>query len=65
MKTNAKLLSLGAMARFLGVTTKWLRAEADADRLPHLRADERYLFEPEIVNAMLVERARKGVQVCI
>jgi hypothetical protein len=52
------LLTLGAMARKLGVTSKWLRTEADAGNLPNIKADERYLFEPKTVVSILVERAR-------
>ena len=39
------LLSLPGAARRLGVPAKWLKAEAEADRVPHLRAGSRYLFD--------------------
>jgi hypothetical protein len=55
-----QILSLGRMARRLGVTQTWLRAEADADRVPSLRAGNRLLFAPEAVEAALAERAREG-----
>ena len=58
-----QLLPAGAMARRLRVTTCWLRDEADAGRLPHLRAGDRYLFHPETVEQVLVERARQGLAV--
>ena len=54
------LLPLGITARKLHVTTKWLKSEADANRIPHLKAGDRYLFEFHTVNALLVERAAKG-----
>jgi hypothetical protein len=54
------LLPLGITARKLHVTTKWLKGEADANRIPHLKAGDRYLFEFSTVNALLVERASKG-----
>ena len=57
MKTTKTLLTLGAMARQLKVETKWLKAEAEAGGLPHLKAGERYLFEPETVKSILVKRA--------
>jgi len=60
METNATLLPLGPMARRLGVTTKWLRAEAKNGKLPHLKAGDRLLFEEATVMAILVERAKKG-----
>ena len=51
------LLQLGPMARRLRVTTAWLRAEADAGRVPCLRADKRYLFVPAAVEKVLAARA--------
>ena len=36
----------------------WLRAEADAGRLPHIKAGDRYLFDPETVERLLLDRAR-------
>jgi hypothetical protein len=61
--THASLLPLGPMARRLRVTTAWLRAEADAGRIPCLRAGARYLFAPDAVERVLSERAAhtKGV----
>ena len=64
MVTGApQLLPAGAMAQRLRVTTGWLRDEADAGRLPCLRAGDRYLFHPETIEQMLVERARQGLAV--
>ena len=54
---HAVLLPLGPMARRLRVTAAWLRAEADAGRVPCLRAGKRYLFAPEAVERVLSERA--------
>jgi hypothetical protein len=45
------------MARRLHVTVGWLRAEADAGRVPCLLAGTRYLFAPEAVERVLLERA--------
>ena len=45
------------MARSLKVTATWLRAEADAGRVPCLKAGTRYLFLPDAVTAALAERA--------
>lgn len=45
------------MARRLRVTTAWLRDEANAGRVPCLRAGTRYLFAPEAVERVLAERA--------
>jgi len=52
-----KLLSLPRMARRLGVTQRWLREQADAGRVPHLRADKRYLFAVHAVQAELAKQA--------
>jgi hypothetical protein len=48
------------MARRLRVPTLWLRAEAEAGRLPCLKAGRVLLFDPETVERVLVERARQG-----
>jgi hypothetical protein len=56
---------LGILARRLRVPPKWLREEADAGRLPHLRAGAVYLFDPavveQIIRARLAEAAEKVV----
>ena len=63
MDTHAPntLLPIGPMARRLRVTTAWLRDEADAGRVPCLRAGTRYLFAPEAVERVLAERAAREV----
>ena len=48
------------MATRAGVPRGWLRAEAEAGRIPHLRAGERLLFRAE-----LVERVGQLGQRCI
>jgi hypothetical protein len=57
---DSSLLSLSRMARRLGVTQKWLRDEADANRVPCLRANRRLLFAIVAVERALVERASGG-----
>lgn len=59
--TRPPLLPLGPMARVLGVTSRWLRAEAEAGRLPHLHADTTILFDADLVEGLLAERARQPV----
>jgi hypothetical protein len=50
------------MARLVGVPAAWLRAEADAGRIPHLKAGKVLLFDPDTVERILLERAqREGV----
>ena len=55
-----KILPLYAVARRLHVPPNWLRAEAEADRIPHLKAGKTILLNPVIVEKLLVERASKG-----
>jgi len=54
---DGEVLSLARMARRLGVTCRWLRGEADAGRLPCLRADRRYLFAAGAVMEAIARRA--------
>ena len=53
-----KLLPIGPMARRLRVSVRWLRSEAEAGRLPHVKAERQYLFDPEAVERVLLERAQ-------
>lgn len=59
METYPNLLPLTAMARRLRVPAKWLRAEAEAGRISHLKAGRALLFDPETVAAILRERAQR------
>jgi hypothetical protein len=53
-----KLVKAGVMARRIGVTVRWLKAEADTGRLPCVKAENRYLFNPEAVINILTKRAK-------
>ena len=55
------VLTLGRMARRLGVTQRWLRAEAEAGRVPCLPAGKRLLFEPVAVEESLAKQAATTV----
>jgi excisionase family DNA binding protein len=55
----AELLSLPALAKALNLPEEWLKAEADAGRLPHLRIGKKYRFNPTAVVRALAERAAK------
>ncbi len=59
-KKIPKLLPLYAVARRLHVPQNWLRAEAEAGNIPHLKAGRAILFNPDIVEKLLIERASKG-----
>lgn len=58
----SELLTLPRMARRLGVTQAWLREEADADKVPHLKAGGRLLFNPEALQESLAARAAQSLQ---
>lgn len=55
--TSAQLVRLSAMARIAGVPSSWLRGEAEAGRVPVLKAGARLLFNPAAVQQTLAERA--------
>jgi excisionase family DNA binding protein len=57
--TTPQLLSLPALAKALNLPEGWLRAEADAGRIPHLRVGKRYRFNLGAVIHVLSERAAK------
>ena len=52
------LLTTSAAARHLRVSARWLRAEAEAGRVPALRAGKRFLFSREATEGELLRRAR-------
>lgn len=53
-----ELLNLSRAAHRLGVPARWLRAEADAGRVPCLRAGaRRYLFDSSALEEALRQRA--------
>ena len=55
--TCPELLTDSQMARVLRVNLRWLRAEAEAGRIPALRAERRFLFNQEAVLRALAGRA--------
>jgi hypothetical protein len=60
MNAVPKLVPLGQLARRLRVPVRWLREEAEADRIPHLKAGKALLFDHEAVERVLLDRARQG-----
>jgi hypothetical protein len=56
---TSQLVPIRLVARWLRVPVRWLRAEADAGRIPCLRADNQFLCDLEAVEAVLLERARQ------
>jgi len=59
--SEQQLVGVGQMARRLGVTTRWLRREVEAGRLPALKAEDRLLFAADVVTQILAKRAAHGV----
>jgi excisionase family DNA binding protein len=57
---NPQLLSLPALAEALKLPESWIKAEADAGRIPHLRIGKRYRFNRETVVAVLAHRAAQS-----
>jgi hypothetical protein len=58
----AELLTLPRMARRLGVTQQWLRDQAEAGKVPCLKADRRLLFNPVAVQEALASKAASTLQ---
>ena len=54
-----KLVSLVELSRRLHISAKWLKAEALAGQIPHLKAGRKLLFNIEAVECALVERSSK------
>ena len=61
-ENQLQILPLGVMARLLHVPAKWLRSEAEAGRIPALRAGDRLVFRPDVVLPLVAERAAGGVR---
>jgi hypothetical protein len=55
---EAAFRPLEITATRIGVSAAWLRAEAEAGRIPHLRAGRRMLFDVDAVVRTLRERAQ-------
>ena len=63
VNTQSRLVPAGPMARRLRVPVRWLRAEAEAGRIPHVKAERVFLFDPEAVEKVLLERAQAAAVV--
>jgi hypothetical protein len=62
INNKSVLLPLNAMARRARVPTTWLRDEANAGKIAHLKAGSRILFDPQTVEQTLLERARQSAK---
>jgi hypothetical protein len=52
-----RLLSLPALAEAIKLPESWIKAEADAGRIPHLKVGKRYRFNLSAVIFALAARA--------
>ena len=59
MENTRYILTLTELARELRLPERWLRAEADAGRIPHLRAEKKYRFNLRAVEESLAARASR------
>jgi hypothetical protein len=57
-----RLLPLGPTARLLHIEPSWLRSEAQANRIPCVRAGRTLLFSPLVVERILFARLREEVR---
>lgn len=55
-----ELTTLIGLARQLRLSRTWLKGEADAERIPYLKAGAKRLFNVEAVRVVLAERAASG-----
>ncbi len=57
MDTTLSFCSVGYVADRLGVPSTWLRSEAEAGRVPVIRAGKRMLMDLDAVRVALVKRS--------
>ncbi len=57
---TCQLVPINVVARWLRVPARWLRDEAEAGRIPHLKAGRAVLCDVAAVEAVLLERARQA-----
>ena len=58
MREIKKYVGLIRLSQQLGLSPAWLKAEANAGRIPHLVVGRRRLFHLEQVEEILLQRAR-------
>ena len=57
MDREPTFMSASSAAAHLGVPANWLKIEAEAGRVPFIRAGARILFNPVLVEQALAKRA--------
>jgi len=58
---TSQLVPLNVAARWLRVSVRWLKTEAEAGRIPALFAGNQYVCDFSAVEAALLERARQTI----
>ncbi len=61
--TDGQLVNLHALARLLRLSASWLKAEANAGRIPCLKVGKSLLFNRSAVESALAARAAIGREV--
>jgi len=60
-----KLTTVAELSAELRVPIRWIKAEAEAGRLPHLKVGRRFFFNIDAIRAALAERAANpGAEQC-
>ena len=59
MDATRTFIPLHALSRQLGLPAAWIKVEAEAGRIPHLRAGRRLMFNSDAVERILIDRARQ------
>ena len=54
---DTKFVSITVATRYFGLPIHWLKAEATAGRIPHLKVGRRMLFDLAAVEQVLFDRA--------
>jgi hypothetical protein len=60
MERESTFAPLQRTAARLGVPAAWLKCEAEAGRVPHIKAGRRILFHAATIEQALAERAAAG-----
>jgi len=55
---STSLVDIAQLAARLRLPIAWIKSEAQAGRLPHLKVGRQWLFEQAAIEAVLADRAR-------
>lgn len=57
METKKTFVTASKLSAICGLSETWLRDEANAGRIPHLKIGKRVMFNPDAVERALIERS--------